>query len=351
MQKKGNEITMKKIVVFLLLIVMTVSLFGCNKEGSSEGGFINSITHKKQNVQNDGELTNDSILMVIGNRAVTYKEALIYIYQLREEYEPSFGTEIWDYELQEGKTFEDNAKEELIKDLTQLKIICQEAEKQELFLTDDEKIEITEQAKNYVAGITKEDQETYSITEELIQQIYEENQIASKMFDITTNEINTDISDEEARQWKIEYLMIMTNGEDKYGNTVNLNENEKKEALKKAKSLRKKATEVENFKNFADANTDDTEVEVVFGVDDKPVEFGDDAMKLKTGEVSKVITADSGYYIVYCVSDFDEEETLNKKEEIILKNQNEEFERIYKEWSEQYEIEVSSLWSQIKFVQ
>ena len=49
------------------------------------------------------------------------------------------------------------------------------------------------------------------------------------------------------------------------------------------------------------------------------------AFALKTGEISNIIEASDGYYIIYCVDDYNEDATLEKKEEVIDERQSEKF--------------------------
>jgi len=72
-------------------------------------------------------------------------------------------------------------------------------------------------------------------------------------------------------------------------------------------------------------------------------EFENAALALKTGELSQVIQAPEGYYIIYCVSDYEQELTAKKKEEIIAAKQKEIFETQYKEWSGECDIQISKL--------
>lgn len=342
---------MKKISILILIILLFFT--ACKGKKSIGNDLVNSVTKSKNSdLQKDGELTPDSVVITVGDEAVTYKEALIYIYQLKEEYEPNLGENIWSFDTGNGITLEAYAKNQVIDNLIKLKTICQEAKRQEITLTDDEIMEISNMATSYLENITIEDQTKYGITKELIQKVYEDNQLASKMFDISTNDVDTDISDEEAKQIKIQYLTILTNGQDKNNNTIKMDKKQSEKAYQKIKELRKTAKQVENFQRFAETNSDSKETEIIFGEDDKPAEFGEEALKMKTGKLSKVIKGDSGYYILYCVNDFDKDATMAKKEEIILEQQNKEFEEKYKEWEKDYKIAISTtLWEQIKLVQ
>ena len=209
---------MKRVRIGLLIGLLLFSLTACN---GGEG------TDSSEQVKN--------ALMVVGNKSVSYEEAFAYIYMLKQQYEASMGESIWDFEMGEGVTFEEYAKKHIVDELTQLKMIGQEGEKLGIVLEEDEIQEAKNMAANFIATVSKEDKEAYSLTEELMASIYEEHILAEKVYEVTTNEINTNISDDEAKQMTVQYLVVMTNGVDKNGNKVKMTKEEKKQAKKKAK--------------------------------------------------------------------------------------------------------------------
>lgn len=331
----------RKLMFAALMVWLLLSFTACGSEKEEGGNPVNGNTK---------ELA-EGVLMVVGNESVTYEEAFAYIYMLKQQYEPAMGKNIWDFQVEEGVTFETYAKDQIVDELTQVKIICQQGEKLGIELDEDEIWEAKNMAARFMETVSEEDAAEYRLTEEQMADVYEDHILAEKVYEITTNEVDTNISDEEAKQITVQYLMVMTEGTDENGNQVHMNEEEKKQAKKKAKALYKEALQLDgSFCSFADANTDAEEVEVTFGKSDMPEDFGEAAMALKSEEMSQLITGKKGYYIVYCVSDYDEEATLAKKEKIISEEQDELFRQKYTEWSEKYKLIISTaLWDEIKF--
>lgn len=331
----------KRSLIVGLIALLLFSLTACG--GSEE--------ESTANKEETGKAAAEGALMVVGNESISYEEAFAYIYMLKQQYEPGMSEDIWSFQVEDGVTFEDYAKEKIVNELTQLKIICQEAEKLEIALDEDEVQEAKNMASRFMETVSTEDATEYGLTEELMASVYEDHILAQKVYEISTNEVDTNISDEEAKQITVQYLMVMTKGTDKNGQKVDMTAEEKKAAKKKAKSLYKKAKDLDSsFYAFADTNTDANEVEITFGKSDMPEDFGEAAMDLKTEEMSKLIKGRNGYYIVYCVSDFDEEATIAKKEETIAKQQDEMFRQKYAEWSENKKLIISTaLWDEIEF--
>lgn len=337
---KNNHIK-RGILMMGIVFIATISL-GCRKEDVTSEDKV--IETKEPN----GALEFDDVVMEVGSIDVTYREVLFYMLQLKAKYQDSFGTDIWDYEIEKGKTFEQLAKQEVIDQITELKVIKQEAKKLEVTLSDDELDEIRQNVQSYLSNITKKDQETYGITTEMVMEVLSDHYLADKVFTIATNEVNTNISDSEAKQIKVQQLFILTSGKDKNNNEVHMNEEQKQQAKKRAEQLLREAKEAEDFALFAKKNTDIDEVELIIGKEDEK-DISEAAFQLKTGQISSLVETKNGYAILYCVNDFDKEATRAKKEELILKRQDEVFRKKYQEWSSQYKTDLSKRWSKISF--
>lgn len=342
-----------------LLIGALGTMTGCGKENKSAESTATPVV-TEQNLAEGSESSSataieteelqfDSNVIKVGSEQVTYREVLIYLLQLKNKYEPTAGSEIWDRKVSDTETFGDQAKQELIDEITELKVIKQQAKQLDIELSSDETLEVSASVKEYMGNITKEDQEKYGITEEMVQKVLEENYLAQKVYNIATNEVDTNISDDEAKQIKVEMLEVMTNGTDKDGTKIELDKDQKKDAKKRAEQLRKQATKEEDFAGFATANTDASKVDLTFGKGDYP-QLEEAAFALKQGEISKVIETDEGYVILKLISAFDEEATNAKKESIIEQAQNKLFAEKYKAWSGEYKVtQDTSKWNAITF--
>ena len=88
----------------------------------------------------------------------------------------------------------------------QTKIISQQGENLDIHLTEDEIWEAKSMASKFMKTVSEEDATEYSLTEELMTGIYEEHILTQKVYEIVTNEVDTNISDKEAKQAAKEYL-------------------------------------------------------------------------------------------------------------------------------------------------
>ena len=360
--KKFNLITKqikyKNILVLLIFSIAVLTITACsnkdNKTADQTTKTDQAATEPAKETEaptKQTDLSLDAAVLKVKDVEVTYREALIYMLQLKDKYEPSLGEDIWSFDLGEDGTFDEYAKREVIDQITQLKIVCQQAKALGITLTEDELLEINESVVSYMQGITEEDKTTYGITEEIVKQVLSDNYLMEKVFSITTNEVDTDISDEEAKQIKVWQILVMTSGEDKNEKAIDMTEEEKKEAYKRAKTLLTQVKASDDFYSFAKTNSDASEVEFTLGKGDLEANYETAAFALKKDQVSDIIETESGYYILYCVSEFDEEATALKKEAIIKERQDETFASKYKEWSANFKVtENTTLWNQISFV-
>lgn len=338
------EIKRRILITLIIALFVIFTLGGCQKKSEDKDNKGEKVAQEKS--------TNETLVLKVDKQKVNYNEVMLYVLMLKQEYEPSLGKEIWSFDKGDGKTFEDEAKEEVISEITQLKIICQKAGELGITLNEDEMAEVKEIAKAHLEEIASEDADKYGITLDVIEKIYEEHSLAKKTFDTITLDVDTEVSDEDAKQITVNQIYIATVTHDKDGNEIKLDDKEKAKALKKVKTLLKEAKKTEDFAAFAEKNTQHNQVQFTFGKGEAGEVLEKVVFALKTGEISGIITLDNGYYILECVSDFDEDATAIKKEEIIADRQKKEFAKVYKDWSKEFEVTLNTtVWDTVTFAE
>jgi len=308
---------------------------------------------EEENVTED--INEGELIAMIGDSRVYSNEAMVYLKSAQENYESEYGKNIWDVDiLGDGNTFGGLIKDEVMKQITELKIIRNKAEVLGIALTEEELADAKTYAKEHYEGLTSGDIDKYLITQELLERVYADNLLADKVFESITINVDNNVPDIDAKQITVWDILIYGTDFDEEGNKVALTTQEKEQAYNKARSLFDQAKVTEDFYALAEENSEADVIEYTFGRGEGPLEYSEAfeqaAFTLKTGEVSEIISTDYGWHILYCVSDFNVDATTQVKEKVIEQRRNEMFATLYTEWSAEYDIVINSeAWDVVSF--
>ena len=326
-------------VLAVCLLLATVT--GCKKT-PGEGGTPTGPADRTEYM--------DAAVVTIDGAAVGYREAMLYLQAAKQEYESAYGGDIWKYMLNEdGTTLGEWVKNQTLEQILYVKIVCAQAKRLGIELDSEEKNRVAERTEEYMGRAEYETLALYGIARKDVERVYSDTMLAQKIYDSVTLNVDTDISNDEAAQKHLQSLMLKNYHEDELGNRSALTVQELIAALDRFDKLYKDAQETTDFYSLAYANTEDKQyLDVMVGEGDLPAEFAA-AYGLAEGEAMQIRT-DSGYYIFYCVSEYDEDATVAKKEELIALRQEEEFKKLYEDWRGETKIEMNEvIWKAIGF--
>jgi foldase protein PrsA len=236
-----------------------------------------------------------------------------------------------------------------LEQIIYVKIVCAQAKRLVIELDSEEKNRVAERTEEYMGKAEYGTLALYGIARKDVERVYADTMLAQKIYDSVTLNVDTDISNAEAAQKHLQSLMLKNYHEDELGNHSALTVQELIATLDRFDTLYKEAQETKDFYSLAYANTEDKQyLDVMVGEGDLPEAFSA-AYNLGEGEAMQIRT-DSGYYIFYCVSEYDEDATIAKKEELIALRQEEEFKELYEDWRGEAKIEMNEvLWKAIGF--
>jgi len=327
---------MKKTVVLLLVVVMTMTVFvGCTKD-------------------KEAALDPTEVVMVVGGTDVTMNIANFFVRynqsMMESMYTSYIGEDVWMTEVEQGVTYEDSLKESLLQELQALYIITNHVADYNVALSDEEVAAIEATADSFIAENEDADvQAKVSGDRDTIIAYLKLHTLSEKMGEAMRADVDQVVTDEEAAQKRMRYYEITKSETLDDGSTMTMSDGEVKAAQEEAKeflkgakangSMEAYATEAEKeTKTLAfDADSTDLDTEVIKAADG-----------LKENEFSEVIETDTGIYVVQLESEFDAEATETNKETVLTERQEARYEELLEKWTEETEITVhEKVWNKI----
>ena len=300
-----------KILISVLLAV--VLMIACDRTVVVTGGFA------------EGEVFRINTLSC--NRS----EMNIYLTNMANAYEATFGEQIWTTSAG-NTTIEDAFKETVLAKVTRIKVLNLMAKEEKITLSGDEKKSLKKAAKAYMKTLSKNEKAELGADEDLVYQMYSEYALAEKVYNSIVDEVNFEISDDDARSITVEQIFIKTYHEDTHGRLTDYSDAAKAEAKERALAIREKAVTESDFESLCALYNEEDESTHTYRRGEMPEAYENVAFALEEGEISYVITTDDGYYIVKCISTYERKATNENKEAIINEAKRKAFEEKYNEF-------------------
>lgn len=265
----------------------------------------------------------------IGSAVCTMEELMIYLANMQNRYESVYGDQVWNLSL-DGVTFEENVKDMALAKLAQIKVMALLADSKGVELDTEEKKRVEQAAAEYYASLTEREKDLMNVSENTVKKLYEEYARAYKVYQYIIQDINPEISDDEARIITIQHILLRTYSTDSEGNKVAYSGQNKSAVYTKACEIRRQAVEDGvGFSELAERYSEDSAITCSFGKGEMDPVFEKTAFLLETGEVSEVIETAAGFHIIKCISTFDRRETDANKLVIVEERRREVFNEEY----------------------
>ena len=268
-------------------------------------------------------------VFLIGDRTCTLPEIMVYLVNVQNQYEEVYGEEIWDASL-DGVTLEENVKETVLARIAQVKTMALMAAAHEIVLDDEELALTAKAAKEYYGSLSDQEVSTLGVTEDLLTQMYAEYALEDKVYAMLIADINPEISDDEARFVKLQYIFFATSLRDGAGNLISYSDKSKQEIYQTAVQTRSKVLDGEGtFEELAAAYSDDDATTISVGKGTLDPVLDEVAFSMETGQISSILETEKGYYLLKCISTLDREETDANKLAIVEQRRQEVFQSRY----------------------
>ena len=287
----------------------------------------------------------------IGSSVCTGPEMMGYLTNTQNQYESVYGPEVWNVS-RDGITLEENVKETVLAKIAQIKTMYLLAQDRGVSLDDSENKRAGQAAEEYFGSLTEQEKELMGVKAATIEQLYREYALADKIYRYIIQDVNPEISDDEARTITVQHILVKTGDGDGTGSQTADADALRQAAYEKALEIRRMAAEDgEDFLDLASRYSEDSVITYSFGKGEMEAAFEEAAFSLETGEVSQVVETEAGYHIIKCISTFDREQTDLNKLTIVEERRREVFGQEYDAFVETLVRQLNQeLWENLKLL-
>ena len=305
-----------KICSCMLIACLLFGLAACGKDGNSTKVVFTTGFGRDE-------------VFRIGSESCRKNEVMVYLTTIQNKYEQVYGEPIWGVEV-DGLTMEDNVKETVLARIAQIKTMYLLAKDRGVVMDEEEEACIVQAATEYYEGLNATERELLDVDMEVIENLYRQYALADKVYRGLIEDVNPEISDDEARTITVQQILIRTVGSNGNGTTISYTETMKADCYEKIRQIRELALDGEHdFLELATQYSDDPMLTASFGKGEREDAFEEAAFNLETDEISGVVETPEGYWIIKCINTFDREETDANKIKIVEQRRKEAFGREY----------------------
>lgn len=302
-----------------------------------------------------GSLKGDETAITIGDTEVTAAVANFYARYTQAQYESYMsaylGEDMWKSEAGEEESYEENVKNNIMNSLETMVLLEQHMDEYDVFLSNAEQDVITKTAQEFDENNALDEKELISGDKETVERVLTLMAVQQKMRPAIEAGADTEVSDEEAAQKKMDYVLFSYKTTDEEGQSVDLSDEEKEAVKKEAEDFAEKVKAGGDFAALAGEKTVEVKSTAFDSETTAPDEkLVDAADALEENGVTDVIETEAGCYVAKVTSLLDREATDAKKESIINERKSKLYDDTCEKWREETKIEENkAVWKKIKF--
>lgn len=245
----------------------------------------------------------------ISSASCMLPEVMVYLTNMQNQYESVYGSQIWN--ASDGQlSLEQEEREQVLTQLARIKVMNLLAQKKEVTLDDKEKERAAAAGREYFTSLNSAEVTALNVTQDLITKMYEEYALAEKVYQTIVENVNPEVSDDEARTITVDMIRVS-------------------DSAKASQVLGKAKEEGVDFETLAPGGERGPNGDAVVWKRRGFGSTGKAAFNLGKDEISDVVESDGSYYILKCISTFDEAQTKANKEKIVKQRQSEAFDTEY----------------------
>ncbi len=264
-------------------------------------------------------------------------EVLVYLTNLHSQYESAFGSGIW--QAKAGDTdLEQSVKQTVLARLAKIKLMNIMAGLHQVSLDKEEERKAAEAASAYYQSLSPEEIAVMDgVNEEQIRMMYEEYAVADKLYRVLTQDVDTEISDDEARIVTLHQLVLYCDSRTEEAQ------------LRLAEELRERCVAGEDFDSLAHNYSEAEDLTLLLAKGQEAPLIEQTGFSLAEGELSSPVVTEKAVYLFRCISTHDREQTEERKKLLAEKRKKEAFDARYDEFAGSRECHLNEeLWNGIE---
>ena len=200
----------KRVVACILAVACIASLNGCGSKFNGQDTVV--------------EVGDEKVTADVANFFARYQQA-----QFETTYSSYLGDNFWGKEVTDGKTYEENYKDSIMDSLEEMYVLDEHKDDYKVSISDDEEKSIEDAAKKFTDSNDSAAKDTVSGDEKTVKKVLELLTLQKKMETAMTADVDTNVSDEEAAQKKMQYVLFSTKTTGSDGKSTDMSDDEKAE--------------------------------------------------------------------------------------------------------------------------
>jgi foldase protein PrsA len=324
------NIYIKKIAITCLIMSFPFLIFsGC--ELKSDTPIVGKIVGLKSNE-----------MFKIDQHICSKTEYMIAMLDMANQYKKDFGENLdWQAKVDANTTIEEYVKEKVKEDITVKYALAAMAAKNDIVLSDTEKTDVDSRALDYYGSLTAEEKSYTGATLQDVKGLYTNYLLADKVYSILTENVGDDISEEDARVIKIQYIVM---------NSSSTNVSKIKSTFKEIKKVVEGG--YQDFSREAKQYSNDDTIERTIKKSEASKKYELEAFNLGKGKISNIIQDGNDYYLVYCVDNYMKDKTSENKQDMVELAKEQVFKEQYSKFMEESENDFNNdEWKKIEIYQ
>lgn len=251
----------------------------------------------------------------IGDFACSEDEAKVYLANYKNLYGKVYGTDLWN-EKYDTDQMGDSIKDAVMNHLTKVYALNVYAQENDIILTDAQEDGVASAAKKYYESLNKTERHYTGASQKEIREMYRKYALAEKVYVQLMNNVDENVSEDEARVMDAYVLFV------------------KEEKL--AKKINSKIKDGATFERLASTYNEGESIRVTFGRNTYDSAIEDVVFQLDDDEVSDMIQTKDGYYFFECIDKYNEKLSEENKANIVEQRQKQAMDDVVSQIEKKY---------------